>query len=68
MSIYNNQSWWIFASKLVGGKYGKHKGEVLLLKGEVQLRSHRQSYKIGPVLNQNAAARGYAIQVSLSCL
>ena len=43
MSIHNNQSWWIFACKPVGGRYGKH--EVWPMKGEVQLRSHRQSYK-----------------------
>ena len=33
---------------------------------EVQLHSHRQSYKKGPVMNQNTTARGYAIQVALS--
>ena len=31
------------------------------MKGEVQLRSHRQSYKKGPVVNQNAAAEGFPI-------
>ena len=41
--FYNNQSWWIFACKPVCGRYGKNEGDVWHMKGEVQLRSHRQS-------------------------